>query len=127
MTAAKRHRSVRRVEKPKLLLDEGMPPRRHLHNLNQYCDTRHIKQDFRLGGKSDELVYKVACEEERILVTFNIKDFRSLLQTGGASIIGLSANLTNHQIDSKLTSLVKQLRPAQFHGQFFIVTGETNR
>jgi len=67
--------SARRSPKPKLILDEGFPFRNSFKNLNNYFDIKHIKQDFKRSGITDEEVYNVAAAKKRILVTFNVKGF----------------------------------------------------
>jgi len=126
MTARSRS-GVRRAPKPKSLLDEGLPPRRDLPQLNQYCDVKHIKLDLRRGGATDAEVYRLASVEGRLVVTFNIKDFKPRITRNGASVIGVSTGLTARQIDAKLASLVKQLSEKDFRGQYFSITGETRR
>jgi len=87
MTAKRRRHVVRHAPKPKLLLDEGLPPRSRFTTLNQYCNVRHIKHDYRLSGAIDSDVYKLARLEGRVLVTFNIRDFKPLLSEVGMSVI----------------------------------------
>lgn len=118
---------VRRAPKPKLLLDEGFPPRRDLPKLNQYCDVKHIKLDLRREGAPDRDVYQLASAEGRIVVTFNIKDFKPRITKTKPSVIGLSAGLRHPQIDAKLASFVKTLHPSKFRGHFFSITGETGK
>lgn len=120
-------RKTRHVIKPKLLLDEGLPKRQSLVVLNAYCDIKHIKHDYKRGGWQDQQVFRLANKDSRILVTFNIRDFRPLINRDSISVIGLSDSLSKQQIDKKLTSLCKRLKPAQFVGQFFPITNETKR
>lgn len=80
---------VRHTPKPKLLLDEGFPKRSLFSNLNSYCDVKHVAHDFHLAGATDEEVYAKACELGRILVVFNIKDFKPMVRPDGATIIGV--------------------------------------
>ena len=123
MTA--RRRSVtRRQPKPKLLFDESLPPRSRFTLLNQYCNTKHIVGDFKLSGVDDPTVYQKALATDRILVTFNIKDFRPMLKSNpnGPSIVGVSTNLTNIQISTKLLSLVKKMTVSEFKGKYWSLT-----
>jgi predicted nuclease of predicted toxin-antitoxin system len=127
MTAAKRKTTIRRGQKPKLLLDEGLSPRTVYAELNRYCDVKHVKHDLHLGGLADGRVYDVANKESRLLVTFNVKDFKSLVKDGNVSVIGISTRLTNKQIDRKLMSTIKRLQPSEFEGVFISITNETKK
>ena len=117
--------SVRRSPKIKILLDEGFPYRNKLKNLNSYFNVRHIKQDFGFEGLPDKNVYQLASKEGRILVTYNLKDFKPLVNSNQVSVIGVSATLPNQRIDQKLTSLLKKLPTGDFNGKYFSITGET--
>ena len=111
---------VRRTPKPKLLLDEGFPPRSLFSNLNSYCDVKHIAHDFKnYAGSSDTAVYQKACELGRVLVVFNIKDFIRLVTPEGSSVIGVGQHMKRSDIDAKLTALMRsKLKPIQYKGQY---------
>lgn len=113
------------VEKPKLLLDEGIYYRNYLKRTNRNFNVRHIKQDLKLEGISDLEVYNIAIKEERVLVTFNVKHFRNLVNGEKPSIIGVSPNLGDKRLDQTLVSFLKRLKRADFKGKFFPLTGET--
>lgn len=127
MIAAKQRHTTRHAPKPKLLLDEGLPPRQQLIQLNQNYNVRQIKNDLNLGGISDEQVYRLASKQNRILVTFNIKDFRSILDKKDSSIIAISTRLSSEQIDIKLCSFLRKIQPSQFLGKIIKISGETKR
>ncbi len=115
-----------RFHRYKLLLDEGLPYRIRLPRLNSRHDLKHIKADFKKSGLSDEKVYAFAQKTQRLLIIFNLKDFRSLAaKSKKIGIIGVSQNLSMEQIDKKLTSLLYKKNPKQFYGKFTPVTGET--
>jgi predicted nuclease of predicted toxin-antitoxin system len=116
---------TRRTPKPKLLLDEGFPPRKSFSMLNQYCDVKHISHDLGLNGATDEAVYDTANIQARIMITFNIKHFKPMITPDNMTVIGISAGLSNHKIDSKLTSLIKSLKPAEWKGAYKTITGDT--
>ena len=69
-----------------------------------------------MGGSSDKDVYKYAIKANRILVTFNIKDFKPMLDDKTPSIIALSTNLTNNEADQKICKLLKQIKLNQSIG-----------
>ncbi len=90
---------VHRFYKHKLLLDENMPSRLEFPRLNGLFDVKHIRDDLKSGGLSDPQVYDLAVKQQRLIVTFNAKDFRELAtQSQETGIIGVSTNLPSHQI-----------------------------
>ena len=112
--------------KPKLLLDENFSPRSRLPKLNQRYDVKHIRDDFGLVGLKDPPVYAVAVKEQRLLITFNPDDFRPLVANKEASgVIGVSHNLTDAQIDTKLVALLRKTSPKSLYGAFHYISGET--
>ena len=117
---------IRIHTKPKLLLDENFPPRQRLPKLNQRYDVKHIRDDFGLVGLKDPPVYEVAVKEHRLLITFNPDDFRPLVENREASgVIGVSHNLTDAQIDTKLVALLNKTSPKRLYGAFHYISGET--
>ncbi len=96
-----------RFYKHKLLLDEGFPPRWYFPHLNQRFDIKHIKNDLRKIGLSDEQVYGVAADLKRLIVTYNVKDFKRLAQNSkNTGVIGVSSLMPYYRIDNKLTALL---------------------
>ncbi len=95
-----------RFYKHKLLLDENMPSRLEFPRLNGLFDVKHVRDDHKRGGLSDSQVFDLAVKLQRLIVTFNARDFKALaMQSQDIGIIGVSANLSSHQIDTKLTAL----------------------
>jgi len=110
---------TRRKPKPKILLDEGFSPRKSFSKLNDYCDVKHIAQDFDLGGATDRAVYDIACQQDRLMIIFNIKDFKPMITPTSVTIIGVSAGMATDQLDKKLTSKIKKMKPNEWHGKYF--------
>jgi len=112
--------------KHKLLLDENMSSRLKFPRLNGLFDVKHIRDDLHKSGVPDAEVYALAVEQKRLIVTFNAKDFKSIAaysqETG---VIGVSANLPSHQIDTKLTALLVSSSAKALLGKLTIITGET--
>src|SRR3954452_15374821 len=93
----------KRFHKHKILLDENMPQRYRLPLLNQQFDVKHVRDDLGKGEYDDALVYELAVKQQRVLVTYNIKDFRPLAGTkADAGIIGAPDRLPIRQLDTKL-------------------------
>lgn len=75
----------------------------------------------------DSRVYDMACKQGRMVATFNSKHFRSLVKDDTPSVIGISSKLTNDQIDKKLMSLVKNIKPVDYTGKYYYLSSETKR
>ncbi len=114
--------SPRRKPKPKVLLDEGLPPRRSFSKLNDYCDVKHVSNDLGKGGSTDVEVYAFACKQERILVVINKKHFRPRVKKDDMTIIGISAEFDDVQMDAKLLSKINNLKPNGYRGKYYRIT-----
>jgi len=98
----------KRFHKHKLLFDENMPHRLTFPRLNELFDVKHIRNDLKSGGIPDHQVYVLAVKLKRLLVTYNVKDFKSMATTSKETgIIGISANLSPHQIEAYCSSYAK--------------------
>jgi hypothetical protein len=67
--------STKRHRRFKLLLDEGLPLPTDYPNLNNLHNVVHVTS-AKLSGKPDELVFKFANDQKRMLVVFNTRHFR---------------------------------------------------
>lgn len=115
-----------RFYKHKILLDEGLPYKKYLPKLNARHDIKHIKEDLKKAKLPDEEVYKTAKKLKRLLVVFNIKDYKDLASKSKKSgIIGISQNLPIEQIDNKLLALLNKSKGKSLYGKFTSITGET--
>ena len=116
----------KRFYKHKLLLDENFPLRRSFPSLNRRFDVKHVGGDLNITGLSDPEVYSLACKEERLIVTRNIKHFKQLAETSSdTGVIGVSENLTFDQVDKKLTSLLNKSTKKSLLGKLTTIGGET--
>ena len=116
----------RKFRKYKLLLDEGLPPRKRFKILNSRHSLAHIKHDLGKSGISDREVWNVATQQKRIVVTYNARDFEKLAPLSkNSGVIAVSSNLSNEMIDKKLTSLLSRRKKGNFFGKFIYITGES--
>ena len=105
--------------KHKLLLDEGLFPRKSLKRINSRYNIRHIKHDFHKGGITDREVYETAKKEKRIIITYNIGDFRKLAkESKNTGIIGVTQGFTPDQLDVKLNSFLSKSSANTFYGKY---------
>ena len=108
-----------RFHRHKLLLDEGLYPRKSLLRINSRHDVKHIKHDFHIGGIKDEEIYKIAVKQKRIIITYNTRDFRKMAKySSNSGIIGVSQGLTPDQLDTKLSSILSKNSVKAFYGKY---------
>lgn len=116
----------RRFYKHKLLLDEGFYYRQSLPITNSRFDVKHITGDYKKTALPDPQVYEFARKTGRVLVTFNIKDFKPLVSISKSiGVIGISANLSLEQIDKKITALLVKSTKRELLGKLTVISGET--
>jgi len=94
--------TIRTHTRHKLLLDEGLPRKEAYPKANNLHNLKHIVHDIDKGGAKDKDVYVIANKEKRLVVVFNTKDFRPLISPESVSVISLSTNLTDKQVDLKI-------------------------
>jgi len=104
----------------KLLFDANMPPRTWFPILNSRHDVKHLVVDLKKPSDlSDEDVFKLAIKTGRLIVTFNRKDFERIMQeypTKETGIISLSTNLSEEQIDKKLSAILSKTNKGNLYG-----------
>jgi hypothetical protein len=114
--------------KHKPLLDENLPPRQVLSQLNAHFDvstssTTCIMVDERPGSLQISYVprtrhFDLAMSLGRVILTINAKDFRPLLRDDAPGVIGIPEAWSTTRLDTKLTALLKQHNPTFFRGHY---------
>jgi predicted nuclease of predicted toxin-antitoxin system len=105
--------------KHRLLLDEGLFPRNVLHRTNNRHNLKHIKHEYNKSGLPDNDVYELAKKDKRIIVTYNIEDFRKLAtQNKNTGVIGVTQGITPDQLDTKLNSLLSKSTEKSLYGKY---------
>lgn len=105
--------------KHKLLLDEGIYPKKSLRRINNRYNIKHISHDLHKGGITDKEVYKIAYQQKRIIVTYNIDDFKKLArQSKETGIIGITQGITPDQLDARLNSLLSKSTEKSLYGRY---------
>src|SRR4249920_3927765 len=116
----------KRSRKHKLLFDANMPNRKYFPTLNERFDVKHIQEDLSKYNIPDPEVYQLAISLNRILVTQNVKHFRTLAgKKQDFGIIGIDSNLPPSQIDKKLTAFLVRHTQQSLTGKFINLSGET--
>jgi hypothetical protein len=105
--------------KHKILLDENMPQRNRFPTLNKLFDVKHIRDDLKRAKLDDLAVYELAVSLGRVIITYNVKDFRPLAgMKADAGIIGIPDRLPLPQQDTKLCAFLKKHTPHALAGKF---------
>lgn len=109
----------RKPYKHKLLLDEGLYPRQVLQRTNSRHHVIHIRHDLKKGGAKDSKVYEIATRLKRIIVTYNIDDFRHLAgKSKDTGVIGVTQGLTPEQLDKQLNALLSKSSEKSLYGKY---------
>ena len=78
-----------------------------------------------MDGISDAEVYELAAKERRIVITYNVKDFKLLAGTKTTTgVIGITSNLSVQQLDARLTALLTRVTEKQLLGKFTSLSEE---
>ncbi len=110
----------------KLLLDEGLPPTLGFPLTKHNHDVKHVRDDLHFTGLKDPEVYKLAVKHKRLLIIYNLKDYKVLAESDKSSgIIGISQEMDREQQDKKLLALLTKKKPGELYGKYNIITGET--
>jgi len=117
-----RRNKSKRTTKYKLLLDEGLSLAKFYPKLNNFHSLKHIAHDLNKSGIKDKPLYDLATKENRMLIVFNIKDFRKIIKRDGISVIDLSANLSNKEADLKILKALKEMKPDQEKGYLISIS-----
>jgi hypothetical protein len=105
--------------KHKILLDENMPQRNRLPNLNKLFDVKHVRDDLGKAKLTDLAMYEPAVTLGRVIVTYNVKHFRPLAGLkSDAGILGVPDRLPLPQQDTKLCAFLKKHTPHALAGKF---------
>lgn len=109
----------------RVLLDEGLPPRQSFPKLNAIANLVHVKHDLKRPGAPDHELYALATEDGRVVVTLNLRDFKRLVRSDGASVIGVGPAMFPKEIDTKVVALLRRLKPHHLKDHFFKIDRET--
>ena len=107
-----------RRNRHKILLDEDCFKKERFLQTNSLFNLKHIKHDFKLQGIADELVLLTAKKTNRIIVTYNGKDFKRLYKDLDKStgLIICKQNMDIDRLDQKLCSLLHNKTKGRLYG-----------
>jgi len=110
---------MKRPQRYKLLLDENISPRTRFPILNSRHNVKHLVHELKKSGITDQEVYNLAKKESRLIITFNKKDFETMAEKSSETgIIAISTNVSDDQIDKKITSLLSRKKKNELFGKF---------
>jgi hypothetical protein len=120
-TAALRISKTKLRKKPKkfhFILDSAFAHPSKFTRLSKKANLVHAVLDLGLSPQvEDKEIYQKAIQEDRFVLTVNLKDFKKLVQPGKPGIIGIESQLTNEQIDKLVTKFISGKNPEDFLGK----------
>lgn len=113
--------STKKHRRYKLLLDEGLHLPYRYPELNKLHNISHVTQE-KLAGKSDLIIFGFCQKNNRLPVVFNTRDFKPMILTTTTSVISISTNITDKQVDVRLCKVLRDLKPRQTKGHLIRIT-----
>lgn len=106
----------------RLLLDEMLPRREQFPQLNNYHDVRHIVHDLKKPGILDPKVVEIAKQQNRIVVTKNVRHFLTLFRRSLVDMVGLSGLISYEKIDAKVMAYLRRRSVVKMTGAYTKIT-----
>ncbi len=114
---------MQKLQRYKLLLDENVSPRTRFPILNSRHDVKHLVHDLKKSGITDLEVYILAKKTKRLIITFNKKHYEEIADKNkDTGIIAVSTNVSDEQIDKKITSLLSRNKKNRLYKKFNYIT-----
>ena len=102
----------------RILLDSAFAKPESFPRLKKKANVAHAVHDLGLSPQAeDEEIYQKAVEKNRFVLTINFKDFKKLIKKGKPGIIGIESQLSNGDIDSKVTNFISGKNPEDYFGK----------
>ena len=91
----------------RILLDSAFAKPDSFPKLKKKANLAHTVHDLGLSTQAEDTeIYQKAIEENRFVLTINFKDFRKLVKGAKPGILGIESQLTNLEIDKKVTRFI---------------------
>ena len=101
-----------------MLLDSAFARTILFPKLSRKANIAHGVYDLGLSRQSeDSEIYQKAVQENRFVLTINFKDFKKIVRRGKVGIIGIESQLSNEEIDKKVSSFLSNKNPDDFLGK----------
>lgn len=105
-------------KKFRLLLDSAFAKPIFFPKLSKKVNLAHAVHNLGLHPQSeDQEIYQKAIAENRFVLTINFKDFKKLVKKGKPGVFGIESQLTNEEIDIKVSSFLSGKSPDDFIGK----------
>ncbi|OGG26214.1 hypothetical protein A2960_04530 [Candidatus Gottesmanbacteria bacterium RIFCSPLOWO2_01_FULL_39_12b] len=105
-------------KKFRFLLDSAFASSSSFPELYKKSNLAHVVFDYHLSEQAeDKDIYGLAIQENRFVITINFKDFRRLVKKNKPGIIGIESQLTNKEIDQKVTLFIRDKDPKDYFGK----------
>lgn len=102
----------------RFLLDSAFANPSKFPKLNKKAKLIHAVIDLGLPPTAeDKDIYQKATEENCLVLTINYDDFKKLVRTNQAGVIGISSQLFNVQIDDIVTEFISGKAPEDYIGK----------
>ena len=116
-----------RQRRYKLLLDEMLPRREKLPELNRTHDLKHIVHDLGKSGLRDEDILVIAKRQNRIVVTKNVRDFQGLCTEKGIDMVGVTEALLPEELDKKIMAYLRRRTAGHMTGTYYRIIHSPRR
>lgn len=105
-------------KKFRFLLDSAFASSSSFPELSKKSNLAHVVFDYYLSKQAeDKDIYESAVRENRFVITINFKDFRKLVKKNKPGIVGIESQLTNKEIDQKVTLFIRDKNPKDYFGK----------
>lgn len=102
----------------KLLLDSAFAKPQAFPKLSKKSNVKHSVHDFGLSRKAeDKEIFEKAIQDERFVLTINLKDFKKLVKRDKPGVICIESQLSNKEIDEKVSKFISEKNPSDFFGK----------
>lgn len=117
------HNKLRKSKSPRrkkfrLLLDSAFAKPEAFPKLRRKANLAHSVHDFKLSPQAeDQEIYQRAIQDNRFVLTINFNDFRKLTKENRPGIIGIESQLSNQEIDQKVSKFLSDKNPDDYKGK----------
>jgi len=110
--------SPKKKKKFRILLDSAFAKPDSFPKLKKKANLAHAVHDLGLSAQAeDEEIYQKAVEQNRFVLTINFKDFRKFVKEDKPGTLGIDSQLTNQEIDEKVTNFISGKDPEDYKGK----------
>lgn len=107
-----------RKKKFRILLDSAFAKPQQFPKLSKKANVAHAVHDIGLSHQAeDQEIYQKAIMEDRFVLTINFKDFKKLVKKGKPGVFGIESQLSNQEIDKKISEFLSNKNPSDFMGK----------